>query len=167
MSNEVARRILDRAVDATDHVLGPADARATLVEYGSYACPRCRTANAEIGTLRDRFSERLRYVFRQRPLENNELARRAAELAECARDEEEFWRVHVLLMSRSATLTSEDLRAVEREMQLDDVDTEAEQARRKAAAARVDQDTRSAYASGVTFIPTFFINGRRYDGAWD
>lgn len=31
---------LDRPVDQeTDHVLGPADAEITLVEYGSYACP--------------------------------------------------------------------------------------------------------------------------------
>ena len=25
----------------------------------------------------------------------------------------------------------------------------------------------SAHASGVMFTPTFFINGRRYDGPWD
>ena len=37
---------LDRPVDhETDHVLGPADAEITLVEYGSYACPHCRAAN--------------------------------------------------------------------------------------------------------------------------
>ncbi|MBN1240975.1 MAG: Na+/H+ antiporter NhaA, partial [Gammaproteobacteria bacterium] len=35
------------------------------------------------------------------------------------------------------------------------------------AEARVTRDVESAAASGVRFTPTFFINGRRYDGAWD
>jgi NhaA family Na+:H+ antiporter len=158
-------RRLDRPVDAAvDHVLGSASAELTLVEYGSYACPRCRVANEEMARLRDRFGVRLRYAFRHRPLENNALARRAAELAECAADEESFWRAHMALMSRSATLTEEDLRVVADDLKLDDA-TDA--GRRAAAAARVDRDTASSHASGVTFTPTFFINGARYDGAWD
>ena len=60
---------LDRPVDrAYDHVLGPADAPITLVEYGSYACPYCRAANEQIAGVRDEFGDRLRYVFRHRPL---------------------------------------------------------------------------------------------------
>ena len=40
---------LDRPADhSTEHVLGPADAEITLVEYGSYACPQCRAANERI-----------------------------------------------------------------------------------------------------------------------
>src|SRR6478735_4338814 len=68
------------------------------------------------------------------------------------------------LMSRSATLTEDDLRVVAKDPGLDD-GTDAR--RRAAAAARVDRDTASSHASGVTFTPTFFINGARYDGAWD
>ena len=165
MSTAVTPRRLDRPVDAAlDHVLGLPSAELTLVEYGSYACPRCRVANEEMARLRDRFGTRLRYVFRHRPLENNALARQSAELAECAADEESFWRAHVALMSRSATLTEEDLRVVGDDLGLDDA-TDA--GRRAAAAARVDRDTASSHASGVTFTPTFFINGARYDGAWD
>ena len=168
MSVTETRRRLDRPVDnADDHVLGAPDAELTLVEYGSYACPRCRTANEEVGKLRDRFGERLRYVFRQRPLENNALARRAADVVETAGDEEEFWRAHVLLMSRSAALTEDDLNAACSEIRLDELGEEEREAREQAAVARVDRDIASARASGVTFTPTFFINGLRYDGAWD
>jgi NhaA family Na+:H+ antiporter len=35
------------------------------------------------------------------------------------------------------------------------------------ARARVDDDVASSRASGVRFTPTFFIDGRRYDGPWD
>ena len=39
--------------------------------------------------------------------------------------------------------------------------------KRSQAKARVDADVESAEASGVHVTPTFFINGRRYDGPWD
>jgi len=97
---------LDRPVDAkVDHVLGPADAAITLVEYGSYACPYCRAANERIAQVRDQLGDRLRYVFRNRPLTGVELARRAAELVERANGPREFWDAHVKLMTRSEVLT--------------------------------------------------------------
>ena len=59
---------LDRPVDhERDHVLGPADAEITLVEYGSYACPHCRAANERIGQARDQLGDRVRYAFRHSP----------------------------------------------------------------------------------------------------
>src|SRR5687767_10700833 len=103
---------LDRPVDAAyDHVLGSDAADITLVEYGSYACPHCRAANERIAEVRDQFGERLRYVFRHRPI-SSELARPAAELVERATNPEDFWNAHVKLMTRSGNLTEDDLRAV-------------------------------------------------------
>ena len=159
---------LDRSVsDVHDHVLGPADAEFTLVEYGSYACPSCRAANEAIADVRDEFGDRLRYVFRHLPIPGDDLARRAALLAERAEDPEQFWKVHVELMSRSARLTEDDLRAVATELGLTkDSAEEAKQAGRRAE-ARVNADMASAEASGVVVTPSFFINGRRYVGPWD
>jgi len=155
---------LDRPVDdATDHVLGPASAPITLVEYGSYACPHCRAANERIAEVRDEFGDRLRYVFRHRPVTGNELARRAAEIAELAESPEEFWKIHVELMTRSETLTEEDLRVVTAELAAERKDDKS----RRQAAERVDADEASARASGVRFTPTFYINGRRYEGLWE
>jgi NhaA family Na+:H+ antiporter len=160
------RNRLDRPVDAErDHVLGPPSAGITLVEYGSYACPYCRAANDRIADIRDQLGDRLRYVFRHKPLTGSDIARRAAELAERAGDPERFWRAHITLMTRSETLTEDDLAAVARDLDLCP-ETEAEAAAR-AARARVEADEASALASGVMITPTFFINGRRYDGPWD
>jgi NhaA family Na+:H+ antiporter len=158
---------LDRPVrESIDHVLGAPDAGITLVEYGSYACPHCRAANERIAALRDRFGDRMRYVFRHRPVTGSELARRAAELVERAPTPEAFWRAHMALMTRSETLTEDDLAAVARELGVPEsgADDPAEAAR---AAAAVDADVASARRSGVLVTPTFFINGRRYEGVWD
>ncbi len=158
---------LDRPVDsARDHTLGRVDAEFTLVEYGSYACPHCRTANDHIAALRDRFGDRIRYVFRHRPLTNNDLARRSAELAETAQADD-FWRVHIALMARSETLQEEDLTAIASDLGLAGQDPNDAELTMLGAKARVEQDEESARASGVLFTPTFFVNGRRYDGPWD
>ncbi|HWN47203.1 MAG TPA: thioredoxin domain-containing protein, partial [Steroidobacteraceae bacterium] len=110
---------LDRSVDsARDHVLGAPTAAITLVEYGSYDCPHCRAANARITEVRDQLGERVRYVFRHRPISGSDLARRAAELVEQAATPDEFWSAHVSLMTRSRTLTDDDLRVVADDLRL-------------------------------------------------
>lgn len=168
MAGEEPTNWLDRPVDAAyDHVLGPADARITLVEYGSYACPHCRAANERIAEIRDRFGDDVRYVFRHLPLTGSDIARRAAELAERAGDPKRFWKAHADLMTRSGTLTEDDLRAIADELGLAREDPGMAEAAARRARTRVDADARSARASGVMITPTFFINGRRYDGPWD
>ena len=140
---------LDRPVaPGIDHVLGPDRSEITLVEYGSYACPYCRAANEEIAKLRDRFGDRLRYVFRQRPLTGSDIARRAADIAESAADEAAFWRAHVALMTRSAALDEGDLDAVGRGLGL----SRMRKARRRRwrAAARASTRTSRARARAAS-----------------
>jgi NhaA family Na+:H+ antiporter len=159
---------LDRPVDDRyDHTLGPSAASIVLVEYGSYACPHCRAANDRIAQVRDQFGDRLRYVFRHRPLTGSDIALRAAELAERAAQLGKFWEAHVRLMGRSAMLTEEDLKVVAAELGLDDLPPERAEEIARIARERVEADIASSHASGVMITPTFFINGRRYDGAWD
>jgi NhaA family Na+:H+ antiporter len=168
MSQAAIANHLDRSVDDTaDHILGPERAQITLVEYGSYACPYCRAANERIAEVRDQLGERLRYVFRHRPLTGSDLALRAATLVECAQTAEQFWDAHVKLMTRSQVLTEEDLEAVARDLGLVDIDPEHDTGEAGRAVARVEADIASSHASGVRFTPTFFINERRYDGPWD
>ena len=170
MSVANASNRLDRPVSVdNDHILGPATAPITLVEYGSYACPHCRAANERIAQARDQLGERLRYVFRHRPITGSDIAVRAAELAELAADHDRFWDAHVALMTRSEVLTEEDLVAVAQEIGIsgdsdsdDDADDPAQRAN-----ARVAADTASARASGVMITPTFFINGERYNGSYE
>ncbi len=159
---------LDRPVDPDrDHILGAPGAAITLVEYGSYDCPHCRAANEHIAGIRSRLGERLRYVFRHRPITGSDIAQRAAELAETAETREQFWNAHVALMTRSESLNEDDLSAAAIEFGLAQPDDPADAERLDRARARVEADAGSARASGVRFTPTFFINGRRYDGPWD
>ena len=168
MNPEPPPNRLDRPVDeAYDHTLGPADAEITLVEYGSYADAPSRSAHERVAELRSRFGNRLRYVFRHRPLAGSKIARRAAELVESYDDPARFWNVHVALMSRSDKLNEDDLSAIISDLNLDGNKGVGQEEAAARARDRVDADIVSADASGVIVTPTFFINDRRYDGPWD
>ena len=163
---QLARPVrLDRPVDpARDHVLGPDTAPMMLVEYGSYACPYCHAAHEVIARLRHRFGDRMRYVFRHRPITGSAEAQRAAVLAEYAgQTGREFWQLHDRLMQRGAAITAAEIDALEAQHPVTDLTANAW----RQAAERVQADIESAAASGALVSPTFFVNGRRYEGPWD
>jgi NhaA family Na+:H+ antiporter len=162
--------MLDPPIDPQhDHVLGPPDAEITLVEYGSYACRHCHAVHDVIAGLRNRFGERMRYVFRHLPAAHSEDAVRAAVLAECAAENGRFWEVHAALMERGPEFSDEDFEEIEREFDLltGETDEPALAPALEAAQTRVRDDIESAWLSGARVTPTFYINERRYLGAWD
>src|SRR5215212_7586223 len=105
---------LDPPVDVSrDHVLGNPEAEMTLVEYGSYACRHCYAVHEVIADLRSRFGDRMRYVFRHRPIADSEDAHRAAELAEhAAKTSGQFWMIHEALMERGPMFTPDDFEQI-------------------------------------------------------
>jgi NhaA family Na+:H+ antiporter len=154
---------------ADEHALGGAQAGSTLpdftlLEYGSYNCPFCQSAHEVAANLRDRFGERMRYVFRHRPITGDEKALRAAELAEYAHESAgRFWEAHDVLMKRGAGLAEGELERIALELGLDRGDERAWQRARETVRA----DMEDARRDGAAYAPTFLINGRRYEGPWD
>ena len=168
MSVETSTRRLSAPFDPSrDHFIGDTDAEIVLIEYGSYACEHCHAAHEVIADLRDRFGDRMLYAFRQLPIRGSETARPAAELAEFAGlVGDDFWLVHDELMRRGPDFDDGELEEVAAKYGLEFDHPDAAEVRDQAA-ARVDEDRASARASAARATPTFFINGRRYEGAWD
>ena len=165
-----AEDLLDLAEDVDperDHVRGSDDAPVTLVEYGDYQCSYCGQAEVVIRELLDSFGDDLRYVWRQLPLNDvHEYTQGAAEAAEAAGAQGNFWGMHDKLLDHQDALTPADLRRYAEELGLD-VDRFWDDLVRRRHAARVEEDVASADASGVAGTPSFFINGRRHPGAYD
>jgi NhaA family Na+:H+ antiporter len=159
--------VLDPPLDVSrDHILGPPDAEMTLVQYGSYADYRCRAVHAVVEALRNRFGDRMRYVFRHLPVEGKPDALRAAEAAERVADVTgKFWDLHETFMERGPTLTAAAIDEAARSHGVADIDVDDPRA--AAARTRVREDIEGAQRSSVTEAPAFFINGRRYTDTWD
>ena len=167
MSATRANRLEPPIDSKRDHLVGNPSAPISLVEYGSYACEYCHAAHQVVANLRERFGDRLAYVFRHLPLADRAIATQAAELVEYADiTEGRFWEIHDDLMSRSHRFTAEDLEVVAATLGIATRSARDPDAARTAA-VRVRDDAESGIESGSRATPTFFINGRRYEGAWD
>jgi Na+/H+ antiporter NhaA len=172
-----ARQILGTSADILDlsdevdperdHVRGPQDGLVTLVEYGDFECPFCGQAEAVIRELLSSFGHDLRYVWRHLPLNDvHNHAQLAAEAAEAASAQGRFWDFYDSLFVDQGALTARDL--IERAEALGlDGERFASDLRRREYTSRVAEDVASADASGVSGTPSFFINGRRYNDAYD
>ncbi|HEY2078029.1 MAG TPA: Na+/H+ antiporter NhaA [Streptosporangiaceae bacterium] len=165
-----AETITDLAVPVSarkDHVRGPADAPVTLVEYGDFECPYCGQAESVVRELLAEYGDDLRYVWRHLPLTDvHPYAPLAAEASEAAAKQGKFWEMHDQLLDHQGALTAKDVMRYAAEIGLNTEQFTADM-RKDAGAGKIASDVDSADLSGVSGTPTFFINGKRYHGAFD
>jgi protein-disulfide isomerase len=90
----------------------------------------------------------------------------AAEASEAAAAQGRFWDMHDALFDHQDALAPAALRRYAQDLGLD-VEHFWDEVRTREHAPRVGEDVRSADESGVAGTPTFFINGRRHQGAYD
>jgi protein-disulfide isomerase len=162
--------ILDLAEDVdpeVDHVRGATDALVTVVEYGHYECEYCGRAEVTIRELLRSFDVDLRYVWRHLPLNDVHLhAQLAAEAVEAAGEQGAFWPLHDRLLDHQDELRPDDLGRHVAALGLD-VERFWRVLETHGVNDRIERDVASADASGVAGTPSFFINGRRHEGAYD
>jgi protein-disulfide isomerase len=164
--NDRARLTL-AVVEHRDHIQGPPTAAATMVEYGDFECSYCGQAYPVLKELAAQFGDRMRLVFRHFPLTQiHPHAEQAAEASEAAAAQGRFWEMHDALYENQGALEDDDLLAYAGAVGLDVNRFEVEMAQH-AHFDRVREDFVSGVRSGVNGTPSFFLNGRRYDGTWD
>ena len=165
MKKNPRARALARAVSPTDHIRGSPSAPVTLVAYGDFSNPDCVQTYRTVNKIRQKMGARLRYVFRTFPeprkFANSEVA---AEAAECAGSQGQFWEMHDRMfddhgtsdfqLSRHARVLGLDLGRFRRELK-------GNVQREKVRASR-----RGGVRSGVVRAPTFFINSVRYESSF-
>jgi len=162
-----AKEIAAVPIEGRDHIQGPIDAPIALIEYGDYQCPHCGAAYPIVKALQKRLGKHLRFAFRNFPLsESHEFAEHAAEAAEAAADQGKFWEMHDLLFENQDALDDDSLANYATDLGLDSIRLKRE-VMSGSRAERVREDFRSGLRNGVNGTPTFFINGERYDGAFD
>ena len=155
------------SVRAEDHIEGDANAPCTLVEYGDYQCPHCGRAHPIVKRVQKHFGKRLRFVFRNFPLnEIHPFAEAAAETAEFAATQGKYWEMHDALFENQSRFSSAFFPELAEKLGLNAQSLQEALASEKFR-AHVRSDFMSGARSGVNGTPTFFINGERLDGSWD
>lgn len=140
---------------------GPATAKVTVVEYGDYLCPHCADAGRIVEAQLDELIKKgdVRFVFKNFVI-NREPAQWAAEAAQCAADQGQFWQLHTKLMADQRLWSKETLKTEAGKVKLD-MPTFNQCFDSGKYTAQVQQETQEAIAKGFEGTPTFEINGKQ------
>src|SRR5450432_526588 len=156
LSAEVAASIANSKGPA----FGPANAKVTVVEFSDFQCPYCGKAASVVDQIKQKYSERVRFVFRQFPLPMHENARGAAEAALAANAQGKFWEFHDKLFQNQTQLTRSGLEGFAKDTGLNVAEFK-KALDAKTYAADVDSDVKLGESVAVQGTPTMFINGAR------
>jgi Na+:H+ antiporter, NhaA family len=154
------------------HVRGNPNAPVTLEEFGDFQCPTCGIYYSEVKKIESEFGDRLRVIFRERPLvPTHQHALLAAQAAEAAGIQDRFWEMHdKLYENQKAWSEVSDLMPLfvdyARQIGLN-TDQFVKDMNGEAVATRIFQDGKRAHALNINSTPTFFVNGKEAkDDQW-
>jgi protein-disulfide isomerase len=150
-----------------DHIRGSAHGSIKLLEYGDYECPSCAAAQPIVNEIQQQLGDDLLFAFRHFPLTQiHPHSEHAAEAAEAAGTQGNFWGMHHVLFENQSALEDQDIAKYAADLDLDEIRLIRE-VTSSVFAARIREDFKSGIRGGVNGTPTFFVNGERYDGALD
>lgn len=157
-------------VNDTDHVLGPADAVFTIIDYGDFQCGACAEAFRTLIDYQAKHSDKVRIVFRSFPLDTHDLAVTAAAAAETAGRQGRYFEAADLLYTKQdawsvltegnfvewvknnfAEIDGIDIDLLADDMQSDDIAVIIETGRNKAAESGL-----------IEYTPTILLNYMPY-----
>lgn len=152
-----------------DRVLGKSDAPITIIEYASLSCPHCAHFASEVlPKLKEKWIDtgKAKLILRAFPLD--EPALRAAMVAQCAPPDRYYPLVEMFFETQDKWVLAKDYRAVlERLTRLAGIGQKEFDSCFDDKALE-DQVTQSRFLAStqldVNATPTFFINGKKYEG---
>ncbi|MBW2982882.1 thioredoxin domain-containing protein [Candidatus Woesearchaeota archaeon] len=150
-----------------DPVMGAEDAPITIVEFSDFECPYCtRFWEQTLPKIKEEFVDTglVKLVYRDLPLSFHDNAQKAAEAAECAHDQDEFWAYHDKLFASQDGLSTDSLKKYATDLGLD-VEEFNECLDSGKHAQEVQADAEAARQQGITGTPGFVINGQTISGA--
>ncbi len=139
---------------------GPSDAKVTIVEFSDFECPFCSRAAEAAHAIKEKYSDKVRFVFRQFPLPFHPNAHVAAEASLAAHEQGKFWEFHDKLFANQKALDRASLEKYAKEIGLDMAKFK-QALDQKTYAAQVDAELKLGEEVAVDGTPTMFLNGAR------
>lgn len=153
------------------YFLGSDSARLEVTEYADYQCPACQQwATVQFPTIKERLiaTGKVRWRYRDFPLEMHPHSRIAAHVAACASEQGKYWEMNDKIYSWDGDwpeksnpigIFSDYARAVGLDMARYDACMNSGR-----YAGRMRASYLEGMSAGVNSTPTFLINGRLYPG---
>jgi len=155
---------------AADHIIGPKDAKVTLIEFADFECSACEIFYPQLKALEAAYPDDLQVVFRHNPLTQihpNAFAAHRASVA--AANQEMFWEMHDLLYERQTSWNRQNagldtaqatdvIVSFAEELNLD-IDKFREDIESEDTFNFIDSHLDSGAQLNVTGTPTIYLNG--------
>lgn len=167
MPQQEEHHLLDPAIKipvSGSPVLGPANAKVTIVEFSDFQCPYCAGAVDQVNAVLKAYPNQVKLIFKQFPLEIHPQADFAASAAVAANKQSKFWQLHDAMFAHQNDLSRAAIFQMAQSVGLDmkQFAADVESTEIKETVIRDVQDGNQANVEGT---PTFFINGQKYNGA--
>jgi protein-disulfide isomerase len=145
------------------HVRGPENAPVTLEEFGDFECPACGGLDPGMRKISKDYGDRVRWVFREFPLQMHKYSFIAARAAEAAGAQGKFWEMHDMLYDhqddwKDAPEPRDLFNNYAAQLGLD-VERFKADLNRQDLADRIKQDYDRGVSLNVRGTPTIFVNG--------
>jgi protein-disulfide isomerase len=147
------------------HMLGSPTAGVTVEEFADFQCPQCGNVHPVMKEIQSVYGSRIKFIFRNFPLQMHDKAYDAAVAAEAAgfQGSDKFWAMqNQLFINQKAWSTDPNYRQVfadyAQRIGLDAAKFDAD-IRGLVAKQRVDEDLRRARGLNVSSTPSVYING--------
>jgi protein-disulfide isomerase len=144
-------------------VRGPGNARITLVEFSDFECPYCSLAALEVRSIMAAYPKDVKLIYKQFPLSMHPSAPLAAAASLAANQQGKFWPMHDVLFKNFRKLSRENILAWAKDLALDVDKFKADLDSAKFQDV-IKKDLADGEAVGVYGTPSFFINGKHYNG---
>jgi protein-disulfide isomerase len=154
-----------------DRSQGVLSAAVVLVMYGDYQCPRSAAVYKLIKIIRQELTvsfgeDYLCFIFRHFPqIQIHPQAQRAAQAAEVAAAQGQFWLMSDTLFDHQQRLENGYLVEYANDLGLD-IPQFLKELSKQVHIDRINENIKGGIRSGVTTTPALFINGIRYTRHW-
>ena len=147
-----------------DPIIGPADAKVTIVEFADFRCPHCVKAGEELKKILKAYPNEVRLVWKDFPfLPPMDLSFQAHEAARCASEQKKFWEYNDALFAEQNYYSALHFLELAESLKLDKTAFTAclQSGKMKPIVQRLFDE---GVDLGIDGAPYFFVNGERWIG---
>lgn len=155
------------SINESDYFQGNLDAPVKIIYYSDFECPFCPSFIDNLEKVKEDFPDKVVIAFRHFILSNHTQALGASLAAECATEQGQFWEMHNRLYKNvnNQIFGKEQYLADAEAIGLDTKQFEVCLDSKKYL-EKIENAVDEAKAYGVSGVPSVYINGKSYPGAY-
>ena len=162
---EEVKQVKQEVSEKGNPSLGPEKAKVTVIEFSDFECPYCKKSQDTTRQLREKYKDKIRWVFRDYPLPFHRNAMFAHIAANCAIEQGKYWEYFNLLFDNAENLAKENVILLAAKAGLEKEKFDKCIANPDKISQEIQTDLADGQAVGVNGTPAFFINGIFVEGA--